>query len=206
MQLLTFILIVLCFNFQDIPGCGKFKKLGLQNEDDLQRCFGDIVSVGVDHWSPHMAKTAAEGSQRGETQEAAREPLFDFTQDDTQAEEGDTNDVEESSPVNPNKKRAPRAVQDKGKKPKVSAALTIQDAVTSMATSANSYACSKLGIFTIEEVMNQVIACGANYDSDEHFIATELFVKKEQREMFMTMPMESRFSWLTRKYKTKYGN
>lgn len=50
---------VLVFKFQDITGCGKFRKLGLQNEEELQKCFGDITSVGADHWSPHMtnAKT-----------------------------------------------------------------------------------------------------------------------------------------------------
>ena len=35
--------------------------------------------------------------------------------------------------------------------------------------------------------------------------ATELFVKKEQREMFMTLPTnEIRFNWLRRKYNDKY--
>ncbi|PWZ55300.1 hypothetical protein Zm00014a_009991 [Zea mays] len=39
----------------DIPGCGKFRKLGLQNEDELARCFGDITNIGCDHWSPRVA-------------------------------------------------------------------------------------------------------------------------------------------------------
>ena len=38
--------------FQDIPGCGKFKKHPLQNEDELTTCFQGIVNVGADHWSP----------------------------------------------------------------------------------------------------------------------------------------------------------
>jgi hypothetical protein len=55
--------------------------------------------------------------------------------------------------------------------------------------------------------MEHVLACGANYGSNEHFIATELFVKKEQSEMFMTLPSSDiRFSWLTRKHIAKYGN
>jgi hypothetical protein len=38
-----------------------------------------------------------------------------------------------------------------------------------------------------------------------YLIASELFVKKEQREMFMRFPSnELRFSWLTRKYMGKY--
>jgi hypothetical protein len=64
----------------------------------------------------------------------------------------------------------------------------------------------KKGKFSIDEVMWEVLACGAAYGSNEHFIATKLFVNKQQREMFMTMPSIHRFNWLTRKYITKYGN
>lgn len=53
--------------------------------------------------------------------------------------------------------------------------------------------------------MELVIACGANFGSNEHYIAFELFVK-EQREMFMTLPTdEIRFNWL-RKYNDKFKN
>jgi len=55
--------------------------------------------------------------------------------------------------------------------------------------------------------MELVIACGANFGSNEHYIASELFVKKEQREMFMTLPTdEIRFNWLRRKYNDKFKN
>lgn len=71
----------------------------------------------------------------------------------------------------------------KAKKAKTWTALIIQEAVASMATSASSFAAKKAGKFDIDEVMEQMLACGANYGSNEHFIATKLFVKKEQREM-----------------------
>jgi hypothetical protein len=55
--------------------------------------------------------------------------------------------------------------------------------------------------------MAVVLECGAGYDTDEHYISTELCVKKEQREMFMTIPTNGiRFNWLRRKYNDKYGN
>ena len=74
-----------------------------------------------------------------------------------------------------------------------------------MASSANAYAAKKDGKFTIDEVMQAMIACGAEYKTNEHYIATELFMKKEQREMFMTLPTnEIRFTWLRRKYNDKY--
>ncbi|KAK3139551.1 hypothetical protein QOZ80_5AG0385070 [Eleusine coracana subsp. coracana] len=58
---------------------------------------------------------------------------------------------------------------------------------------------------SIQDVMTLVRECGARCGSNEHFIATELFVNKEQREMFLTMETsEERFQWLRRKYISKY--
>jgi len=55
--------------------------------------------------------------------------------------------------------------------------------------------------------MEVVLECGAGYDTDEHCIATELFVKKDQREMLIILPTnEIIFNWLRRKYSDKYGN
>jgi hypothetical protein len=81
--------------------------------------------------------------------------------------------------VNANGKRPPRFIQDKGKKPKIGVALIIQEAVTSTATLARSYAAQKEGNFSIDEVMGEVLACGVAYGSNEHFIAIELFVNKQ---------------------------
>ena len=76
-----------------------------------------------------------------------------------------------------------------------------------MASSANEYVSKRVGKFSIDQVMELVIACGANFRSNEHYIASELFVKKEQQEMFMTLPTdEIRFNWLRRKYNDKFKN
>lgn len=175
----------------------------------MQKCFGDIISVGNDHWSPHMVHSAAAASPSNAptvNDNDTQDVDIDLTQDEATREGGDTNEVEQISPVNGNGKRPPRPAAPKGKKPKSGTAITIQEAVTSMATSATSYASTKQGKYSIDEVMEHVIACGATYDTNEHFIASELFVKKEQREMFMTLPNnEIRFGWLTRKYTAKYG-
>ena len=59
---------------------------------------------------------------------------------------------------------------------------------------------------SIKDVMESVEECGAINGSNEHFIASEIFLKKEQREMFMTLRnSEARFEWLKRKYDAKYG-
>ncbi|CAN6353174.1 unnamed protein product, partial [Urochloa humidicola] len=58
---------------------------------------------------------------------------------------------------------------------------------------------------SIQDVMTLVRECGARSGSNEHFIATELFISREQREMFLTMETaEERFQWLRRKYIVKY--
>ena len=59
---------------------------------------------------------------------------------------------------------------------------------------------------SVTAVMNEVIACGAADGSNEHFSATELFIKREQREMFLHMSEASRLCWLSRKYNVKYGH
>jgi hypothetical protein len=116
---------------------------------------------------------------------------------------GATQDKEanEVTPSPSSGKRTARPVQDRGKKLKTTNAVLIQEAVTSMASSANAYAAKKEGKFTIDEVMKVVVASGAAYGSHEHYIATQLFVKKEQREMFMTLPTDDvRLNWLSRCY------
>ncbi|GJN31939.1 hypothetical protein PR202_gb20401 [Eleusine coracana subsp. coracana] len=179
--------------------------MGLQNPDELEKCFADITNIGVDHWSPHMTNP----SNTSGTEPNATEPEQcdrDAPEDEVGGNYVDTSQFEQESPVNPNGKRPPTRVDDKGKKLKTGTTALIQEAVLSIATSANSYALNKEGKYSISEVMEHVVSCGAEVDSNEHFIATELFVKKEQGEIFMTLSSESRKNWLTRKYNAKYGN
>lgn len=190
---------IMCL-FQDIPGCGKFKKKGLENEDELAKCFADITTIGIDHWSPHVVNVEATENVDVTQDEATNfEPEGDDFIPETQEEDIGI------SPSPASGKRLARPVDRSGKKAKSGNALLIQEAVTSMASSANEYVSKRHGKYSIEEVMEVVIACGAGYDSNEHYMASELFVKKEQREMFMTLPTnEIRFNWLRRKYNDKY--
>ncbi|PVH36874.1 hypothetical protein PAHAL_6G186400 [Panicum hallii] len=87
-------------------------------------------------------------------------------------------------------------------------ALLIQEQITKVADSAKSFTSKKQAeVVSIKEVMDVVLDCGAQYGSNEHDIATQLFVKKEQRQMFLTLPTrEICLNWLTRRYNDKYGN
>jgi hypothetical protein len=94
-----------------------------------------------------------------------------------------------------------------GNKRRGSTSLVIQVAVTKIVEYANSFTSKKLGEVSVTQVMQAVLECGARHDTNEHYIATSLFVKKEEREMFMAFPTnEIRFNWLSRKYNDKYGN
>jgi hypothetical protein len=115
-------------------------------------------------------------------------------------------EVQEVSPSIANKKRKARVVLDIPKKAKSSTALIIQEQITMIAESTSSFASKKEGQITIKEVMDIILECGADYGTNEHFIATQLFVKKDQREMFLTIPTNKiRFDWLIRMY-NKFEN
>ena len=58
---------------------------------------------------------------------------------------------------------------------------------------------------SVATTMNEVLACDILEGSDEHYIATELFIKREQREMFLHMGVGARKDWLHRKFTMKYG-
>jgi hypothetical protein len=74
--------------------------------------------------------------------------------------------------------------------------------MTKITESAQAFVAARFGGISIEEVMGHVIACGADLGSDEHFVATELFV----RQMFMTIPTnEARLNWLKRKFNMMFG-
>lgn len=179
----------------------------MQNVDDLNIMFSDIINDASDHWNPmsenpiipeHMTEEVQEDNLVVDDEEVQETPMEEMN-DEAQ-------ECHEVSPSIGIGKRRSRAVLDKGKKPKIGTALVIQEQITKIAESASSFTSKKSNEVTVQQIMDLVLDCGANYGSDEHFIATELFVKKDQRDMFMTLPnKEFRFNWLRRKYNAKYG-
>jgi len=80
------------------------------------------------------------------------------------------------SPTPATGKRLARPFQgkDKEKKQKTGNALLIQEAVARMASSANEFVSKREGKYSIDQVMELVIACAAGYGSNEHYVASEL--------------------------------
>jgi hypothetical protein len=164
--------------------------------------FSDIINDASDHWNPmsdnpiipeHMNEEVQEVNPVGDDEEDQEIP-----REETNEEGQEVREVPRSIGIG---KRRSRAVNEKGKKPKIGTSLVIQEQITKIADSASSFTSKKSSEVTVQQIMDLVVECGAHYGSDEHFIATELFVKKDQRDMFMTLPdNEFRFNWLKRKY------
>ncbi|KAK3150817.1 hypothetical protein QOZ80_3AG0238170 [Eleusine coracana subsp. coracana] len=108
---------------KDIPGCGKFKLQRLQNEDELRIIFEDLRNTGDDHF----------GASSGLIPEES--PLINLDVD----EEGSSDDVdseEEEEEVSPPPKGKGKmgivaATDDKGKRPKTSEGIWMQDQMSS---------------------------------------------------------------------------
>ncbi|WVZ53182.1 hypothetical protein U9M48_004161 [Paspalum notatum var. saurae] len=173
----------------EIPRCAKFKKLCTSwDEADLTKMFDKITNDESDHWNPMTENPII-------PENAECEIPNDFTSPGSDV-------VKEVSPSVGNGKKRPRVVLGKpARKTKTSTAAVMQEQVTRIADSADALVSKKLGEVTIKQVMELVVACGAAIGSNEHFIASKLFIKREQREMFMTLDThESRFLWLCRHY------
>ncbi|XP_004959440.1 zinc finger CCCH domain-containing protein 43-like [Setaria italica] len=168
----------------------------LQNVDDLTVMFGDIINDETDHWNPMTSNPIIPQNDEtpidvdidvGDNLDGGGDDIHVYpTEEDN---EGATmNDIEEVSPSIGNGKRRSRVIIDKQKKAKTGTALVIQEKLSEIAEQAKAFTSKKVGEVTVEQVMDLVLDCGAGYGADEHFIATELFVKKDQRDMFMTFP------------------
>jgi hypothetical protein len=160
--------------------------------------FGDISNDESDHWNhvsdnPIIPQTQPEKVNAEEDEDEHVDVWHDWSYREEEEE------VQEVSPSIANKKA--HVVLDIPKKAKSSTASIIQEKITKIAESASSFASKKEGEITIKEVIDLVLECGADYGTNEHFVATQLFVKKDQREMFLTLPTNKiRFDWLTRMY------
>nr|XP_034593975.1 uncharacterized protein LOC117855704 [Setaria viridis] len=144
----------------DIPGCGKFRKKSLQNEEDLTVMFADITNDESDHWNPMSSNPIIPPTQEdvdnGHVNEVHDVP--DDCDDDGVAWD-ETDEVQEVTPsptILLANKRIPPA-----KRQRTRTAQVIQEQVTKIAESASSFTSKKLGEVTVQQVMDLVLECGA---------------------------------------------
>jgi hypothetical protein len=163
--------------------------------------FGGISNDECDHWNPMSSNPIIPESQleinntKEDEEHEPRNPFFNWSYKE------DEEEVHEVSPSIANKKREARVVLEIPKNPKSSTTLVIEELITKIAEPASSFTSKKEGGVTIKEVMGLILECGEDYGTNEHFVATQMFMKKDQREIFLTLPTNIiRFDWLTRMY------
>ena len=168
--------------------------------------FSGIISDESDHWNLMTQNPIIPEETQAdfvEDEEEIEESHMDEDNDFvTLTQNNDTvgDEVLEISPSMGNAKRRARVVLDKGKKKKTKIAVVIQEQITKIAESASSFTSKKSSEVTVQQIMDLILDCGADYGTDDHYIATELFVKKDKRDMFLMLPnKEIMFNWLRRK-------
>jgi len=163
--------------------------------------FGDIRNTGDDHWCASSGVAPSQFSS----------PPSPIPVDDEDEAVNEVNDSEpeEVTPTSGKGKRGKGADNNKEKKPKTSTGQWFHEQMgkivemnerttascESIARREDKSGCS------IKDVMALVKECGAVPSTNEHFIASIVFTKRAEREMFMTLEThEERFEWLTRKH------
>ncbi|WVZ68700.1 hypothetical protein U9M48_017608, partial [Paspalum notatum var. saurae] len=163
----------------EISGCAKFKKGSLQNEDLLIKMFKNITNDESDHWNPMTENP---------TTPESHVPV-ELDDDSTLVEQDNLFDGANILPDG-------NAAED--------VSPSVPSAKKNLEFKRNCHEAA--GEVTIKQVMNLGEACGATFGTNEHFIATKLFVKREQKEMFMTLDTdEKRLIWLRMMHDDQYG-
>ncbi|XP_034580950.1 uncharacterized protein [Setaria viridis] len=189
---------------KDIKGSTRFKLKGLQNEEQLSIMFEDLRNTGDEHWS---ASSGIAPSSANLSRESSPIPIDD--EDEADKVDSDSEPEEVTPRSVHGSKRGRGASNIKGKKPKTSTGHWFQEQMgkivemnerttascESIARREDTSGCS------IQDVMALVKNCGALPSTNEHFVASLVFTKRAEREMFMTLDTpEERFDWLKRKY------
>ena len=187
---------------QDIEGCGKFRKQGLRNEENLKIMFEDITNDGTDHWNPTSGVPPPSSEALADALHV--DDIKDLDLEDTEAPPTPGDVGASSSTI----KRLGKFIHDKSKKPRT--ALVMQEQITRIGDIAGRSQSSFESFMKTDDstsakaAMDAVIECGADEGGDEHYIATQLMDKRENREIFMHMSVGARLGWLRRQYNDKY--
>ena len=170
--------------------------------EKLEIMFEDLRNTGDDHWcassgvAPSQASLSCDNSHIN-------------IDDEDEADNDDDSEPEAVTPTSVRGKRGGGSINNKGKKPKTNTGHWLKEQMgkivemnerttascESIARREDKTGCS------IQDVMTLVEECGATPRTNEHFIATVLFTKRAEREMFLTLKTpEDRYDWLRRKH------
>lgn len=172
--------------FQAMPACKKFRLAALENEEDLEIMFSGVSCTNA----YAMAPGAKEGLPANDSDDV--EEVSPSVEDKQARKRG----ADHKSPIKKSKKNF-RDMQFK----------RFMDSFVEKASSSKSSATSSPNDHVrqeIAEMMESVISAGAVEGSDEHFYATQLLIKKEYRDVFLTLKTpEGKLAWLKRTWEER---
>lgn len=176
-----------------MPGCGKFRFAPLENVDLLNIMFEDMLDSSSTAPEANLGVNTTTGSEQGSGDA-----------NDIGITDKDVNEQSEEATLHKSSNKEPNST--KPKRNCVHAAfnhLVDFDEHVSPSNSATSMTIDRVG-GNVSEIMELVVDAGAEEGSDEHFIATQLFIRPEYREMFLTLKTpQGRLGWLKRMCQVK---
>lgn len=169
-----------------MPACKKFRLAALENEEDLEIMFSGVSCTNAYAMAPG-AKEGLPANDSDYVEEVSP------SVEDKQARK---RCADHKSPIKKSKKNF-RDMQFK----------RFVDSFVEKASSSKSSATSSPNDHVrqeIAEMMESVISAGAVEGSDEHFYATQLLIKKEYRDVFLTLKTpEGKLAWLKRTWEER---
>ncbi|CAN6357884.1 unnamed protein product [Urochloa humidicola] len=166
----------------EIPD-GSFR---FEHEGKLNMMFDDLVNPSGDH------RGASAGTSHGTPTPHVYGDVEDEGARDDEGEDEDSDSDQEATPARGKGKRARCVEKGKGKMSEASGRECQMDRRRARREDDSE--------FSIKTVMALVKECGATPGTKEFFVASEIFTKRSEREMFMTLDTpQERYEWLKMK-------
>ncbi|CAM0879851.1 unnamed protein product [Alopecurus aequalis] len=177
-----------------IPDCGKFRSAPLENVDLLNIMFEDMLDSSS--MTPE-ANSAVSPTIRSE-HSAGDENDIGIIDKEVNEQSREQAMLPKNSKEEPNPTKPQTSVHEELNHPVNS------DENVNPRNFANSVRVVDRGGGNISVVMELVVDAGIEEGSDEHFVATQLFVTPEYREMFLTLKTpRGRLGWLKKMCQVK---
>ncbi|XP_062192227.1 zinc finger CCCH domain-containing protein 43-like isoform X2 [Phragmites australis] len=181
----------LCFQFesnaQAMMDCEKFRFTPLENVHVPNIMFEDMLDSSSTAPEANLAINTTIGSKQD-----SRDASFIGTNDKDVRKKSEEAMLRKSSNQEPNSTKPEKNYMHQEFNHPVDFGDNVSPRNSSALLRINQVGCS------ISEIMELVIEAGAVEGSDEHFIATQLFIRPEYREMFLTHTTKGRHVWLKR--------
>jgi hypothetical protein len=173
-----------------MPDCGKFRSAPLENVDLLNIMFEDMMDSSSTTPEVNLVVNTTIESEHGASDGNDMRIIDKDVNEQSKEAMLQKSCNKESNLTKPNT----NCVHDH---------LVNLDENVNPGKSATSMRIDRVGS-NISEIMELVVDAGVEEDTDEHFIATQLFIRPEYREMFLTLKTpRRRVGWIKKMCQVK---